>query len=203
MKITYDDKVSLTTSALPRANKCTDDDLNEIKEVVNNNDDTTNQNSSDIQILQNNVETLNDKTNLKYCIATTTTASNLGSNFQVLINSIVDRVGTEIFSLSNNSIRIGTGVSKVRVSAGIFVEAPQGTGYVWGKITKKRGNAEWSVNTIIVPYNNGGGFLSVSIPPMITAVQEGDEFKLIADSTCQGNLRIGAGNTWIIIEVVE
>lgn len=42
MKITYDDKVSLTTSALPRANKCTDDDLNEIKTVVNANADLLN-----------------------------------------------------------------------------------------------------------------------------------------------------------------
>lgn len=39
-KITYDDKISLTKSALPRANKCTDDDLNEIKRVVNDNADS-------------------------------------------------------------------------------------------------------------------------------------------------------------------
>lgn len=35
--ITYDDKVSLTTSEIPRINKCTDADLNEIKSVVNAN----------------------------------------------------------------------------------------------------------------------------------------------------------------------
>lgn len=40
-KITFDDKVSLTTSPLPRANKCTAEDLNEIKEVVNANASTT------------------------------------------------------------------------------------------------------------------------------------------------------------------
>jgi hypothetical protein len=38
-KINYDDKVSLTSSPLPRANKCTADDLNEIKQVVNENAD--------------------------------------------------------------------------------------------------------------------------------------------------------------------
>ena len=38
-KITYDDKVSLTTSPLPRTNKCTAEDLNEIKNVVNSNAD--------------------------------------------------------------------------------------------------------------------------------------------------------------------
>lgn len=36
-QITYDDKVSLKTSPLPNANKCTADDLNEIKTVVNEN----------------------------------------------------------------------------------------------------------------------------------------------------------------------
>lgn len=37
MKITYDDKVNLKTSSLPRQNKATADDFNEIKEVVNHN----------------------------------------------------------------------------------------------------------------------------------------------------------------------
>lgn len=37
MKITYEDKVSLVTSPLPRKNKVTSTDMNEIKEVVNAN----------------------------------------------------------------------------------------------------------------------------------------------------------------------
>ena len=55
-KITFDDKVSLTTSALPRANKCTDDDLNEIKQVVNNNADETDENTSAIGVLNEKME---------------------------------------------------------------------------------------------------------------------------------------------------
>lgn len=38
MKITYDDKVNLKTSSLPRQNKATADDFNEIKQVVNTNE---------------------------------------------------------------------------------------------------------------------------------------------------------------------
>lgn len=38
MQITYEDKVNLHTSAVPRKNKVTDADLNEIKQVVNHND---------------------------------------------------------------------------------------------------------------------------------------------------------------------
>lgn len=37
MKITYNDKTSLVTSPLPNENKVTDDDMNEIKQVVNHN----------------------------------------------------------------------------------------------------------------------------------------------------------------------
>lgn len=39
MKITYTDKESLVTSSLPEENKVTDTDMNEIKNVVNSNDD--------------------------------------------------------------------------------------------------------------------------------------------------------------------
>lgn len=59
-KITYDDKVSLTTSALPRANKCTDADLNEIKEVVNNNADELELNTIEIENLS---DALNNRLN--------------------------------------------------------------------------------------------------------------------------------------------
>lgn len=54
-KITYDDKISLTTSALPRANKCTDDDLNEIKQVVNDNADELDENTANIEGLQGTI----------------------------------------------------------------------------------------------------------------------------------------------------
>lgn len=41
MKITYTDKLSLVHSTLPAENKVTDTDMNEIKQVVNSNDDET------------------------------------------------------------------------------------------------------------------------------------------------------------------
>lgn len=57
-KITYDDKTSLTISALPRANKCTDTDLNEIKQVVNSNADELDENTSNIENLQQQIAKL-------------------------------------------------------------------------------------------------------------------------------------------------
>lgn len=60
-KITYDDKISLTTSALPRANKCTDTDLNEIKQVVNDNADEININAGNITNIQQDLIDLDNK----------------------------------------------------------------------------------------------------------------------------------------------
>ena len=54
-QITYDDKMSLTTSPLPRANKCTAEDLNEIKQVVNENGLQTDAIENNLENLTNNV----------------------------------------------------------------------------------------------------------------------------------------------------
>ena len=146
----------------------------------------------------NQGKVLNDKLSPKYAIVTTTTNSSISGGFAVLLNDISDSQGN-LFSLSNNQILVGDGVSKVRISGGIFVDGPQGTGYVWGKILK--GNNV--CNTYIAPYANAGGFLSVGIPPTIVNVQQGDTFQLIADSTCGGTLRTGSSNTWVLIEAIE
>lgn len=146
----------------------------------------------------NQGKVLSDKITPKYAIVTTTTNSSISTDFMVLLNSISSSQGN-LFSLSNNQIVVGTGVSKVRISAGIFVDAPQGTGYVWGKILK--GNNV--CNSHIAPYANAGAFLSASITPTIVNVQQGDTFKLIADSTCGGVIRTGSSNTWVLIEAME
>lgn len=144
------------------------------------------------------INEVDEKTKVKYAVVTTTTASNLSSDFQVLLNQI-DRSEGNVFTISNNEVVVGEGVSKVRVSGCIFVEGPQGTGYVWGKIMKNSTNT----STSLQPYNNGGGFLSASIPPTIVPVTEGDTFRLIADSTVRGNLRISGQATWLLVEAVE
>lgn len=61
MKIEYDDKTSLTTSPLPRANKCTAEDLNEIKEVVNTNADELDTNTNNITDIQQALTDLDNK----------------------------------------------------------------------------------------------------------------------------------------------
>lgn len=54
-KITYNQKVSITTSLLPKENQVTSNDLNEIKDVINNNADESQGIQSDLNILNTNV----------------------------------------------------------------------------------------------------------------------------------------------------
>lgn len=159
------------------------------------NDETLNQMQGNIEDAINEVDS---KFQTKYAIVTTTTASNLSSDFKILLNNISDNEGNK-FTISNNEIVIGAGVSKVRISAGIFIEQLQNTGYLWGKIYK---NSTF-ISGAMIPYSNTGDNLSVSVSPMIVNVEEGDTFKLILDSTAGGKIRTGSPNTWILIEVVE
>lgn len=94
-KITFDDKVSLTTSALPRANKCTAEDINEIKTVVNSNADILDETNETIQTVDNkiyaelaqgtNIDTL--KANGKYGIYNAT--GTLPSGFSSSDNNVI------------------------------------------------------------------------------------------------------------------
>lgn len=149
-------------------------------------------------IALNKIENGIEQTNCKYILATVTNQQNLGSYSKINLNSVIANVGNK-FTLQNNKITIGEGVSRIRVSGAIFVEAPQNTGYVWGQISL----SNYRISGCIFPYNNGGGFLSVSIPPTIISCQQGDEIELIGDSTVQGNTRTGKDSTWILVEAID
>lgn len=151
-------------------------------------------NSTNLNKIENGLE----ETNCKYILATINNQQNLSSNTRINLNKVEANIGNK-FTLSNNKITIGSGVSKIRVSGAIFVEAPQNTGYVWGQILLQG----YRVNGCIFPYNNGGGFLSVSIPPSIWSCNQGDTIELIGDSTVQGNTRTGKDSTWILVEAID
>lgn len=138
-----------------------------------------------------------EKTKPNYIVATITNAQTLSSNYKVTINSISESYGN--LSLDNGSVLIGENIKKVRVSASIFIDAPNQAGYVWGCIRKNND----TVASSIIPYAGTGGFLSSPIPPTIIQVNQGDTIGLLADSTCGGKLRVGRGHTWLLVEVIE
>lgn len=145
-----------------------------------------------------NAKTVTEALKTNYILVTSTTASSLSDNFKILLNSKADGYGAKL-TLENNSVKIGSGISKIKVSASVFVNGPNQTGYVWGKILKN----EETISSSIIPYANQGSFLSTPIPASIVDVSENDEISLIADSTCNGTLRTGKANTWLLVEVIE
>lgn len=157
-------------------------------------DDINDQNDNAVP----NAKTVTEALKTNYILVTSTTASSLSDNFKILLNSKADGYGAKL-TLENNSVKIGSGISKIKVSASVFVNGPNQTGYVWGKILKN----EETISSSIIPYANQGGFLSTPIPASIVDVSENDEISLIADSTCNGTLRTGKANTWLLVEVIE
>lgn len=60
-KIEFEDKVSTITSSLPAINRIRDVDVNEIKDVVNNNADELTTANTNISTNTNNISTINTK----------------------------------------------------------------------------------------------------------------------------------------------
>ena len=124
----------------------------------------------------------------------------LSSSSKIPLNTISSESGTTYFKLENNGIVVNSDkIKKVEVSGSMFVDAPTGTGYVWGQL--RRNNSHFAGS--ITVYNNAGGFLSSTIPPIVLNVAKGDTFTLIGDSTVQGTVRKDYPNTWLIVKVVE
>ena len=144
----------------------------------------------------NYINIMENKISRKYAIAYPTAQQSLASTTQIALNTFKQNVGNK-FTLLNNSVVVGAGVSKVALSACIFAEAVNNTGYVWGQIRKN------NVSVIACITSSTCGFLSTPLSSQIIEVEEGDTISLVADSTAGGTSRIGVENTYIQLEIVE
>lgn len=185
--ITYADKQPLGEQpSIPEVNKVTADNMNEIKNGVNS--------------LETSVDVLETKTTLKYCVATTNSASTISANFYVPINTITQNEGG--FTIQDGGIKIPAGVTRIRTSGSVFIdEWVGGNAYLWGKIVRWRGNSELGICNSIA--SGSSSYLSASIPSSVIDVQENDIIKLMADSGSGGKIRPYTDSTWICIEKVE
>lgn len=133
---------------------------------------------------------------LSYIVATTSATQAITSNYQVNLDSIARSNGN--FTLNNGAIKIGAGINHVRVSGGLFVNNwSAGGNYLWGQI-KKNGS---TTSSCIVSSNSS--YISSNISATIIPVQEGDTITILADAGAGGNLRSGAGNTWVCVEKID
>ena len=93
---------------------------------------------------------------------------------KVALDTVMSTIGDK-FTLNSNGIRIGAGVTKVKVSANILQQASDVNLY-GGYITKNGTNLASAVNIGFntIPRTNSWEFLHTGISPIIIDVVEGD-----------------------------
>lgn len=148
--------------------------------------------------LNNNFNELAEK---NYFVATSTGSITLNNTVDIPLTKVRSS-GTKL-TLENGKIKVGKGVSKVRVSGSIFmnIDGPAFvSGYLWGKIVNNGDHVSGS----IAPLLSGMGFVSSSIPSIITKVKENDLLFFSVDAAgASGTTRDGESNTWLLVEVIE
>lgn len=114
------------------------------------------------------------------------------------------KVGTKL-TFSNNSIKIGQGVSAILVSACCWANAI--SGYKWVSLRRKRGSNYEIFSQAISPLNTSETWDSVTVTPTLIDVEENDEISLWIAITGNGAGSVDAGtykaSTYITVEVVE
>ena len=183
-KITYEDKEFLNKNEdIANNRKVNDTDLNQIKEIVNNNFDEFD--------LKNNILTA-EMSQEQLSISDT---------IQIPL-SVSQSVGSEI-SLANNTITISNNINKVKVSATFNAQMPT-AGNVYGQLTIKSSDGTVfavSANTSNVNQYN---FFEMNITPKVIDVSISKQLWLNAYLSRQGTAHNDDyGNCYITVEAVE
>ena len=101
-------------------------------------------------------------------------------------------------TLSNGGIRIGSGISKVVVSANVFFQwTSADQNYLYMAIRKNATNVSLSIEA--QPFNYA--FATLSFAPVYVEVQEGDIFYIVSQEGKTGTFRNGQ-NSYITVEAV-
>lgn len=132
----------------------------------------------------------------EYILATTTTASRTNPT-KVVFNSVFSYAGD--FTLNDGGVVIPAGISKVRVSANVFLEDAQYSGYSISAIYRSRSGTETNQAQTLTPVSSGF-YASSIISPTIVDVEEGDILYIRGDNPSNSKVRINRANTWILVE---
>lgn len=142
----------------------------------------------------------NDITELKNAVPKIATAQmedykTFSANVKYTMDSIVST--TNQLTLYSGGIKIGSGISKVLVSAQTFAQTNTNNGYVWTAIKKNSSNVSISID------NPSTCFCSVIHSPKLIDVVEGDVIYLYdIGSTSTGTIR-GTNNTYLTVQVIS
>lgn len=141
---------------------------------------------------------INDKFETQYIVATISTPQEISSNYVVNLDKIAYQNGNKL-TLQNGKIKIGNGVSKIRVSAIAFVDGWAGdNSYIWTFVRKNQVPVSSFINS------GSANYISGSVPDTIIDVEENDVIDLVTDATSSsGKLRTGQSNTQLFVEVIN
>ena len=125
------------------------------------------------------------------------------ADIQISLNNSV-KIGNKL-SISGGRIKIGKGVSLVKVSGNIFVENSVTHSYIWCFINLYRNNTRVNYATSILSAETY--YTSLCITNNIFNVQEGDEIALFVNNpayaTAQPSVRGYSSQTWVTVEVIQ
>lgn len=200
-KVTFEDKVTLNENAdIPNINKCRASDLNEIKSVVNENDDNKLEKSS-VKTTKTATDTdtyscnyINDATQKQIISVETGSAFNFTINEYTEINTwkLYNQNGNK-FSVENGKVKVGTGISKVKITATLSIDnQAQDTIYCYPKLNGVS-LSPWCLFNL-----NYSGTLTFST---MCNVKENDIISCALYSTKNANINAGRAN--MIIEAIE
>ena len=124
----------------------------------------------------------------------------LNSEYKTPSFSGSDSVGTKL-TLSDGKVKIGKGVSKVKVSFSVFYNNIGDTAYVWAQLQKNNTNV---VGTITA---SPKAFMTGTCTEHIISVSENDllNIKYNNPDYSTGNVQVrgGGDNTYMTVEVIE
>lgn len=200
-KITYENKVALNVNSdIADINKVNASDLNEIKNVVNTNDDNmgllsnlTTPNKSNL------VSAINDvKQNIMSLSMTANQSVTVASETVINFSKITSAGNKLTFNSSNYSIKIGKNVSKIKVNFNAFAKNGT-TDWVWFKINK---NGTFTNFCSMV--GKIGAWSSASVSPAILDVSENDYIQMtVTYGTANSENYVRFDGTNMTVEVVE
>ena len=119
------------------------------------------------------------------------------NNSIVNLNAIAASEGSGL-SHSSQAILIGAGVSKILVSANLFIKTTTPASYAWG--TLKKNNTSIGCHAIA---NATGNFATLSFSPYLLDVSPGDRISLeFFDAPGGGAVLIRGAHSWLTAQVV-
>lgn len=160
-------------------------------------------NENDIDTLESRVGVLEDKNVMTITKTQDQTVSANASPVIITMDSS-NSVGTKL-TYTNNSIKIGQGISKVLVSGMAWVSATNG--YKWLTARRKRGSNYYNFSQAITPLNTSELWDSISLIPVLLDVQENDELSLWVAITGSASGKVEGGtytnSCFLTVEVIS